>query len=71
MKDHYEPAHGYTTYGDGWKTPSDGTYRRRDGSTFTVPVKTYRSPFTGEVTRTYGGYTQSELHAFSEAAKKK
>ena len=69
-KDYYTPAHGYTQYSDGWKTPSDGTYRRSDGSTFTVPVKTYKDPFTGGTVRTYGGYTQSELHKFSEEAQK-
>ena len=58
------------TCSDGWKTPADGTYVRPDGTTFSVSPKTYKSRVGGSYT-TYGGYTQSELHMFSEAAKNK
>ena len=63
----YKPKE-ITTCGDGWKTPANGTYVRPDGSTFQVPKKTYNG-ICGRY-ESYGGYTQAELHKFSEAAKK-
>lgn len=66
----YKPE-SYTTHGDGWKTPANGTYVRPDGSKFQVPAQTYKSVITGRTESSYGSYTQSELRAFSEAQKGK
>ena len=66
----YKPE-SYTTHGDGWKTPSNGTYVREDRSKFQVPAQTYKSVITGRRETSFGSYTQSELHAFSEKQKGK
>ena len=56
------------TCSEGWKTPANGTYVRPDGTTFRVPLKTYNG-ICGSYS-SYGGYTQAELHKFSENARK-
>lgn len=63
----YKPE-SIVTCSDGWKTPANGTYVRPDGSKFQVPLKTHHG-ILGTYS-SYGGYTQAELHKFSEAAKK-
>lgn len=58
----------HRTCSDGW-VETGPTYRRSDGTTFTVPAKECTDIFGGTY-KTYGGYTQAELKKFSDADKK-
>lgn len=68
MSERFEAVQ-HRTCADGW-IETGPVYRRQDGTTFTVPPKTCKH-IMGGTYQTYGGYTQSELKAFSEADKKR